>query len=56
MIRSNGRALMNGINALIKDAPGVPAVAQWLMNLASILEDADLVPGLTQWVKDLVLP
>ena len=34
---------------------GVPLVAQWVKNPASIHEDVGSVPGLTQWVKDLVL-
>ena len=29
----------------------VPAVAQWVKNLASIREDAGLIPGLTQWLR-----
>ena len=35
---------------------GVPIVAQWLTNPASIHKEAGLIPGLTQWVKDPVLP
>ena len=34
---------------------GVPVVAQWVKNPASIHKDADLIPSLTQWVKDLAL-
>ena len=36
--------------------PGVPVVAQWLMNPTRNLEVAGLIPGLPQWVKDPVLP
>ena len=34
---------------------GVPRVAQWLANPASIHEDTGLIPGLILWVKDLEL-
>ena len=39
-----------------KQKPGVPVLAQWLMNPTRIHEDADLIPALAQWVKDPVLP
>ena len=34
------------------DHCGVPIVAQWLTNLASIHEDAGSIPGLARWIKD----
>ena len=36
--------------------PGIPIVAQWLMNPTSVYEDKGLLPSLPQWVKDPVLP
>ena len=41
---------------LQQTTPGVPAVAQEVINPASIHEDSGLIPGLAQWVKDLALP
>ena len=35
---------------------GVPFMAQWLTNPASIHEEVGSIPGLTHWVKDLELP
>ena len=35
---------------------GVPVVAQWVKNPATIHEDAGSMPDLAQWIKDLAMP
>ena len=42
-------------NLAFKELVGVPAVAQWLMNLTRNHEVEGLIPGLAQGVKDPVL-
>ena len=38
------------------EKPGVPVMAQWLMNLTRNHEIVGSIPGLAQWVEDLALP
>ena len=39
-----------------KRKAGVPIMAQWLMNPASVDKDTGSILGLAQWDKDLELP
>ena len=38
------------------DSRGVPIVAQWIKNPATIHEDLSLIPTFAQWDKVLALP
>ena len=38
-----------------KSTKGVPAVAQWVNDLACLCGVAGLIPGPVQWVKDLAV-
>ena len=40
----------------LKNTPGVPVVAQWLMNPTRSHGVASLIPALAQWVDDPALP
>ena len=39
----------------LKNAQGVPVVAQWLTNLTRNREVVGLIPGLARWVRDPAL-
>ena len=45
-----------GLLLLQSDSPGVPVVAQQVMNQPSVREDPGSIPGLAPWVKDPALP
>ena len=47
---------MEVLKKLKTELPGVPVVAQWLMNPTRNHDVADSTPGLAQWVKDRSLP
>ena len=50
------RGQEEGLEPHLNHLWGVPVVACWVKNLASVHEDTGSILGLPQWVKDLVLP
>ena len=47
-------SLVNGNRGLKDLLPGVPMVAQLVMNPTGVHEDVSLIPGFARWVKDQV--
>ena len=41
-----------GCSTIMNMDPGVPTVAQRVMNPTTVHENVSLIPGLAQWVKD----